>query len=85
MALPLQITVTQSILELRKLQRTSGALISKRLLMLIEIKKHLKIGISKRELSRVTGINHKSIVKWRQLYNLSGIEPLLKHGRVGWI
>ena len=38
MALPLQITVTQSILELRKLQRTSGALISKRLLMLIEIK-----------------------------------------------
>lgn len=62
MALPLQITVTQSILELRKLQRTSGALISKRLLMLIEIKKHVKTGISKRELSRITGINHNSIV-----------------------
>ena len=83
MALPFQITVKQTIPELRKLQRTTGALISKRLLMLIEIKKHEKKGISKRELSRITGINHNSIVKWRKLYNLSGIEPLLKHGRVG--
>jgi len=83
MAYPLQITVTQTIPELRKLQRASGELLAKRLLMLIEIKKHEKTGISKRELSLITGINHNSIVKWRQLYNLSGIEPLLKHGRVG--
>lgn len=83
MALPFQITVSQSISELRKIQRTSGPLISKRLLMLIEIKRHEKTGISKRELSRITGINHNSIVKWRNLYKLSGIEPLLKHGRVG--
>ena len=83
MALPLQITVIQTIPELRKLQRNSGELINKRLLMLIEIKKHEKTGISKRELSRITGINHNSIVKWRKLYNLSGIAPLLKHGRVG--
>ena len=83
MALPFQITVKQTIPELRKLQRTNGELIAKRLLMLIEIKKHEKTGISKRELSRITGINHNSIVKWRKLYNLSGIEPLLKHGRVG--
>ena len=83
MALPLQITVTQTISELRKLQRNSGELINKRLLMLLEIKKHEKTGISKRELSRITGINHNSIVKWRKQYNLSGIEPLLKHGRVG--
>lgn len=83
MALPFQITVQQTIPELRKLQRQHGELIGKRLLMLIEIKKHEKTGISKRELSRLTGINHNSIVKWRRLYNLSGIEPLLKHGRVG--
>ena len=83
MALPLQITVIQTIPELRKLQRNSGELINKRLLMLIEIKKHEKTGISKRELSRITGINHNSIVKWRKLYNLSGIAPLLKHDRVG--
>ena len=83
MALPFQITVKQTIPELRQLQRKSGELIAKRLLMLIEIKKHEKTGISKRELSRITGINHNSIVKWRKLYNISGIEPLLKHGRVG--
>lgn len=83
MALPFQITIKETIPELRKLQRTSGELIGKRLFMLIEIKKHEKTGISKRELSRITGINHNSIVKWRKLYNLSGIEPLLKHGRVG--
>ncbi len=83
MALPFQITVKQSIGELRKLQRSHGELIGKRLQMLIEIKKHEKTGISKRELSGITGINHNSIVKWRKAYNQSGIEPLLKHGRVG--
>ena len=56
MAHPFQITVKETVTELRKLQRTCGELISKRLLMLIEIKKHEKTGISKRELSRVTGL-----------------------------
>lgn len=84
MAHPFQITVKESIEELRKLQRKSGELIGKRLLMLIEIKKHEKTGISKRELSRITGINHNSIVKWRLQYNKEGIEPLLTHGRTGF-
>lgn len=83
MAYPFQITVKESIPGLRKLQRKSGSLIAKRLLMLIEIKKHEKTGISKRELSKITGINHNSIVKWRNIYKKEGIEPLLKHGRVG--
>ena len=83
MALQLQITVIQTIAELRQLQRSHGELIAKRMLMLIEIKKHEKTGVSKRELSVLTGINHNSIVKWRRMYNQSGIEPLLKHGRVG--
>src|SRR3546814_2697898 len=51
--------------------------------MLIEIKKHEKTGISKRALSDITGINHNSIVKWRNQYNKEGISPLLTHGRVG--
>lgn len=83
MAHPFQIIVKQTIPELRQLQRSHGELIGKRMLMLIEIKKHEKTGISKRELSHITGINHNSIVKWRRLYNLTGIESLLKHGRVG--
>ena len=83
MALPLQITVKESIAELRKLQRNHGALINKRLLVLIEIKKHEKTGISKRDLSLLTGINHNSIVKWRKTYVEFGIKPLLTHGRIG--
>ena len=66
MALPFQITVKETIIELRNLQRKSSELIGKRLLMLIEIKKHEKTGISKRDLSQLTGINHNSIVKWRR-------------------
>lgn len=83
MALPLQITVKETIQELRSLQRKNGELIGKRLLMLIEIKRHEKNGISKRDLSKITGINHNSIVKWRKQYNEHGIAPLLTHGRVG--
>lgn len=83
MAHPLKIVIKESQVELRKLQRRYGELIGKRILMLIEIKKHEKEGISKRELSQLTGINHNSIVKWRNIYLESGIEPLLTHGRVG--
>jgi len=83
MAHPLPIIVKESIPELRKLRRQHGELIGKRLLMLIEIKKHEKTGISKRDLSAITGINHNSIVTWRTQYNQAGIEPLLMHGRVG--
>jgi len=78
------VTIKESIAELRQLQRTSGPLISKRLLMLIEIKRHEKTGISKRDLSTITGINHNSIVKWRNQYNKEGIGPLLTHGRIGF-
>jgi transposase len=83
MALPLKINVTESIVELRALQRKNGELINKRLKVLIEIKKHEKTGISKRQLSDITGVNHNSIVKWRRIYNDGGISPLLSHGRIG--
>lgn len=83
MALPLQITIKESITELRSLQRKNGELIGKRMQVLIEIKRHEKTGISKRDLSALTGVNHNSIVKWRTIYNSQGIAPLLKHGRVG--
>lgn len=83
MAKPLEIKVKESIRELKSLQRNHGELIGKRLRMLIEIKKHERTGISKRDLSDITGINHNSIVKWRKMYKEQGISPLLKHGRVG--
>ena len=83
MALPLVITVKETIKELRSLQRKNGELISKRMLMLIEIKKHQETGISKRALAKITGINPNSINKWRRQYNNEGIDCLLKHGRTG--
>ncbi len=84
MAHPLHLPVKESIKELRSLQRQKGELISKRIQMLIEIKKHEKTGISKRDLSAITGINHNSIVKWRKMYLKEGLAVLLKHGRKGF-
>jgi transposase len=85
MSLPLQMKIRESIPELRAMQRQHCELIGKRLQILIEIKKNEdKGGISKRDLSRITGINHNSIVKWRKQYLESGIEVLLSHGRKGF-
>lgn len=52
--------------------------------VLIQIKKHEKDGISKRDLSALTGVNHNSIVKWRKMYESAGIAPLPAHGRIGF-
>lgn len=69
MSKPFQISIKESINELRALQRNAGELISNRLKVLIEIKNHeTKGGISKRALSEKTGVNHNSIVKWRKMY-----------------
>lgn len=85
MAKPLTIQIKEPIADLRSLQRKHGELIGKRMQMLIEIKKHEKAGgISKRDLSALTGINHNSIVKWRNAYLQGGIAVLLSHGRKGF-
>ncbi|MFT4061561.1 MAG: hypothetical protein QM642_04305 [Edaphocola sp.] len=85
MANPLSIYVKETVAELRSLQRKHGELIVKRMQLLIEIKKHENAGgISKRDLSEITGINHNSIVKWRKAYIGGGIAVLLTHGRKGF-
>mgnify|MGYP000538229967 CR=1 FL=1 len=84
MAHPLEIKIKESIKDLRSLQREQGELIGKRIQVLIEIKRHEKTGISKRDLSDLTGVNHNSIVKWRKMYLAGGIDSLLKHGRIGF-
>lgn len=83
MALALEITVKESIADLKKLQRTHGMLIGKRIYMLIIIKQNENTLLSKRALSDLTGINHNSIVKWRNMYLKDGIQALLTHGRKG--
>lgn len=84
MAKPIQLTVKESIKELKALQRGQGELLSKRIRVLIELKKHENTGISKRDLSAITGINHNSITKWRKMYLAGGISSLLVHGRIGF-
>ncbi len=84
MSLPKAIHIKESLSELKALQRSSGELISKRLRILIEFKKHEKTGISKRAVSEATGINHNSVTKWRNIYLKDGIDAILKHGRVGF-
>lgn len=84
MAFPKQITIKESISELRALQRSRGYLISKRIAVLIEIKRHEKTGISKVNLSALTGVNHNSVVKWRKMYEAGGIKAMLSHGRIGF-
>lgn len=84
MAYPIKLHVRESMQELKALQRKKKAeLITKRLRVLMEIKRHGETGISKRQLSSITGVNHNSITKWRRMYAKYGIPPLLKHGRVG--
>ena len=84
MAKPIQIVIKESIKDLKALQRGQGEIVSKRMRVLIELKKHEKTGISKRDLSNITGINHNSINKWRKMYIVGGVAPLLVHGRIGF-
>ena len=84
MAIPIQLSIKESIKELKALQRGQGELLSKRIRVLIELKKHEKTGISKRDLADLTGINHNSITKWRKMYIAGGVSALLVHGRVGF-
>lgn len=84
MSKPIQISIKESFKELKAIQRSQGELLSKRIRVLIELKKHEKTGISKRDLSDITGINHNSITKWRKMYIAGGVSALLVHGRVGF-
>lgn len=84
MSRPIQIVIKESIKELKALQRSKGELVSKRMRVLIELKKHENKGISKRDLADITGINHNSITKWRKMYIAHGLQSLLIHGRIGF-
>jgi transposase len=84
MSNPLKIVVKEDLKTLRKLQRNASGLIRSRITVLIVIKQHQQRGgISKRDLSTITGANHNSIVKWRKMYLKDGIDALLSHKRVG--
>jgi transposase len=83
MALPKQIHVKEDLNTLKVYAKSGNDLIKKRMRLLIELKKNSSEAQSKLTLSKKLGINHNSIVKWRNIYLAQGIEALLKDGRKG--
>jgi transposase len=80
MSSPKFIKVQETVLELKKLLKSSPRLIFPRIRMLLEIKKHEELGgISKRNLAEAIGVNHNSIQTWRTLYAQGGIKQLIKY------
>jgi len=61
MAAPKQLLVTESLAQLRKLQRDNIPMIATRIRVLIESKKNETTGISKRSVAELVGVNHNSV------------------------
>lgn len=78
MALAKKVIVKESLKELNELQKRSKPLLIPRLRMLQVIKQSDK-SLSKTALSKLVGVNHNSIQKWRKMYLESGLEGLLFH------
>jgi len=80
MSSPKSIQVKESVVELKKLLKSTPRLIFPRIKMLLEIKKHENAGgISKRNLADSIGVNHNSIQTWRTLYATGGIKQLIAY------
>jgi transposase len=85
MANPLVIKVIESVEELRKhIGRAKTATKKDRLKILVEIKKAGEKGISRRELSQKTELNHHTVQIWRKKYEKEGIAAFLEDGRTGF-
>lgn len=76
--------IKESAAEIKKLQRKSTSIISKRLNALLVFKRYESTGISKLQASKETGSNQNSIQTWRSLYINGGIEALMNHNNKGY-
>lgn len=83
MAFPKQVIIKEDLTTLRLHAKNGNDLIKKRMRLLIELKKDKSNAQSKLSLASKLGINHNSVVKWRNLYLSQGIEALLEDGRKG--
>ena len=85
MAKPLIITVKESEDALKQYIRMAKTPTTKhRLKILVEIKKAGDKGISKRDLSQKTKLNHNTVQIWRKKYEAEGISAFLGDGRTGF-
>ena len=77
-----QMVIKESLVDLYKLKnKSANNMITKRLEMLIECKKHEKDGISQEDLCRLVGCSGQSVVDWRDAYAKGGIKQLMSHNR----
>jgi transposase len=77
MASPKKFIITESIEELKKIQKSSKPMLATRVRVLIEFKKNEETGIAKRDVAEIIGVNHNSVQTWRHLYIKGGIKALL--------
>ena len=85
MSNPLIIPVKESEEELRRYIRMAKTPTKKnRLKILVEIKKAGDKGISKRDMSKKTKLNHNTVQIWRKKYGEEGISAFLDDGRTGF-
>jgi transposase len=78
------LTVKEDLKELSRLRKNSSHTKTKRLLMLIEIKKEEGTAISKRDLAKRIGVDPNSITAWKKLYDQGGITAIMSDKRVGF-
>lgn len=76
--------VKESKKELVQLRKNSSDTKSKRLLMLIELKKEKGTAVSKRDLAKRIGVDPNSITSWKRLYEQSGIDGIMLDKRIGF-
>lgn len=84
MSKPKLVIVKESLKELAQLRKQISDTKSKRLLMLIELKKQKGNAISKRDLAKLIGVDPNSITAWKKVYEQSGIEGIMSDGRKGF-
>lgn len=70
--------------EIKDFLKKSIPFIAQRLRVLLIFKQNEKTGISKREVSKLAGVDPNSVQNWRTLYLNSGIEGLMKHKKIGF-
>lgn len=84
MASPKSFTIKESESEIKRLMKSSPAMIAKRLQALLVFKRNQSRGVSKRLVADAIGVNHNSVQTWRRLYIEGGIELLMSHFNVGY-
>jgi len=83
MANALNITVKETLSELKKMLKNSPPHQTPKLKMLIVIKQSA-FDLNKNELADQIGVNQNSAQKWRKKYQSGGIKSLLSDGRIGF-